>query len=815
MRETPPDPENDAPRPAPVPTPRLDALLARLARRLTAQVWLHGLGTALGATALWLGFIFLADWMLHLPAGIRVLHLLVLLGAPAVFLWRDLVRPLARRPDRTGRAVLVERAHPELKELFVSAVQLSGARGAEGDPALVAAVRREAEQRAAALDLSGVLDPRVPRTRFLVGTLCATACAALLVLNPHAAATFLARIAGGSTAWPQRTYLAIEIPLVSDRAQVRQDGDVLDVRVARGSDVPVIVRATGLFPDEITLHFTSGHKAVLASSGGGIYRTLLRSCQESVEFHATGGDDEDDVPTVRLTVLQPPDVAGVAVLVRPPAYSGLPQQLLHDSDVEVLAGSDLTVYMRPYPPDAHGVARVLPDDVVQELVPEPFPARDAAAGDPPIPGLAFDLRADHTLRYRFELEDASGLPNPDPGLFAVSVVDDRAPEVELLSPGRGEHDTVLGGALPLRVRVEDDFGITAVAWSATAGDDPGPPHPLTARPLDPAADTPAGAAASDGAARDGAARDGAARDGAARDGATRDGAARGAGARPRAAAFARERIDVAALVEGGVTEGQQLALTVSAQDNHQPEPATGTSAPARIRIVTVDEFLRRVQDRLGRVQTLATALSDLQIQKHRRTLDLLAGLESDDLPEGGHAAEYAAALTGQRRVLGDARAIAREVAAITEAVLYARIDERAEALLAFVDPLLAEQTSRGFDPAPWRALVAAYAGGQLGSAGLAGKLVEILGVALSISEEHAAGAADALARVQEARDLTVIHDELDGAAREQAAAVTGIESLLEMLAEWDNFQSVLSLTRDILSRQKNLADRTRQYAKEN
>ena len=70
------------------------------------------------------------------------------------------------------------------------------------------------------------------------------------------------------------------------------------------------------------------------------------------------------------------------------------------------------------------------------------------------------------------------------------------------------------------------------------------------------------------------------------------------------------------------------------------------------------------------------------------------------------------------------------------------------------------------------------------------------------------------ARAQDATDLTVVHEQLDLTSRAQAEVITRIERLLELLAEWDNFQSVLSLTRDILSRQKNLQERVRQYAQE-
>ena len=39
-----------------------------------------------------------------------------------------------------------------------------------------------------------------------------------------------------------------------------------------------------------------------------------------------------------------------------------------------------------------------------------------------------------------------------------------------------------------------------------------------------------------------------------------------------------------------------------------------------------------------------------------------------------------------------------------------------------------------------------------------------------------------------------------------------MDRLTGELGEWDSLQSVLSLTRDILSRQKNLKERTRQAA---
>ena len=57
-------------------------------------------------------------------------------------------------------------------------------------------------------------------------------------------------------------------------------------------------------------------------------------------------------------------------------------------------------------------------------------------------------------------------------------------------------------------------------------------------------------------------------------------------------------------------------------------------------------------------------------------------------------------------------------------------------------------------------------------------------------------------------------DRLQEAAGFENAALEKLEKLLEKLAEWDNFQSVLVLTRDLLNGQKNLQERTRASFKE-
>ncbi|HVS09646.1 MAG TPA: hypothetical protein VMS76_07200, partial [Planctomycetota bacterium] len=444
-----------------------------------------------------------------------------------------------------------------------------------------------------------------------------------------------------------------------------------------------------------------------------------------------------------------------------------------------------------------GSVRILPEDRLVALEPASFPPRPSSqGGGEPQPGLGFELAPSESLRVRFELNDSSGLSNPDPGLFAVQVVPDRRPEVSILAPARSEVDTVPGGLIALRARAEDDFGIAAMGWSAVSLARPGAPFSGEGRSGDEQGGPVVGADLA----------------------LTRLEGDPRAESRWGTVVVGGTRIEVAALAASGAGEGELYQIEVAAVDvrparGDAPDPdGVGRATPLRVRVVGEDEFLRRLQDRLARVRQEAAQLEELQRQKARRTAELLASMESDSPTAGVGGSDLAAALAGQRRVQGDADALSRELAAILEGVLYARIDEKAGALLEDIDARLARETDKGSHLSAWRELANGWKSGRLIAPGLAGQLVSVLHLALAISLDDTTAAAQAHDRAAQAVDLARVHEGLREAAEHQARAQQHIEELLARLAEWDNYQSILQLTRDILGRQKSLRERTREAA---
>jgi hypothetical protein len=163
----------------------------------------------------------------------------------------------------------------------------------------------------------------------------------------------------------------------------------------------------------------------------------------------------------------------------------------------------------------------------------------------------------------------------------------------------------------------------------------------------------------------------------------------------------------------------------------------------------------------------------------------------------------------------DAETATRELASITEGVLYAKLDDKSAALFELLDAAAARTTTREFRVEAWRSLALALREGRAGATGgLAPQLIGLVDTALTISHTDCAAASTAAERATQVVDLGDIHGALVECAAAQEAAQKHIEDLLSRLVEWDDFQSVVSLARDILTRQKSLNDRTRSSGRE-
>lgn len=768
-------------------TPNLDRLLGRLGATLKRNIWLHGLGTTIAAAAAWLLFMYVADRMLKLPSAIRLIHLAVLVGGTVWLLRRALFQYSRRVPNRAGLAMLAQRALPDdvpHDDRFVSAIQLRQQIAADSPGApLVQRVARDAEALVPRVDLGRVTDSRGPIGRVAAGLVAASVAVGALAYQPAMASIFGQRLFGQNVPWPRSTTLIIDVPEGNGGLDVQRPSvDVIRVRAARGSDVPIMVLAEGTVPEIVTLKFKSGAAIDLSPSGKDTFRTMLPSVQENIEVRAYGGDDQRGAQTIEIEVLQPPDLSSLAFVIEPPAYSGLPARTERDTAISVLAGSRVSVIARTDPENATGLARTFPNDEEIQLERVPFPVAEAASSgdDPPaaaVLGLGFTRTVAESIRFRFELTDDSGLSNPDPALFGIEVVPDRRPELITLEPGRAEIETIAGGAVPLRVLVRDDFGLGAFRYEIreVATDEV-----LRSMEL-PLAGAPE--------------------------------ALEGQGRVVRSAGLASTLLEINGLrPEGPMEDGQVVTLQTFALDARRPEPNETRSAPVRLRVVSADEFLRRQRDGLGRtaedVGQVDTRLSTTLTRMDEFTM----AMDGDDA-EAPTPGDITGLESDARRMQGDLMSVGRELSGLASSMVYARMDDRAGALESRLFELTSGSIERSFQPEIWETLSSEVASGQLGSPDRAGELVRLVGMALRAAGPESEGL---LAALEKARTAAEAESPLNGTRTSLKEAVAraralraSIETLMNDLGEWDNMQAIISLTRDIANRQKNVLEKIR------
>ncbi len=530
--------------------------------------------------------------------------------------------------------------------------------------------------------------------------------------------------------------------------------------------------------------FASGAVVDVARSGKDNFRTLLPSVQQDTVVRITGGDDQRGVPRIEIEVLQPPDLSGLAFVIDPPAYSGLPRRVESDTSVSVLEGARVTIHVLPDPLDATGLARTFPDDVEIPLTASPYPIVDpapAAEGAPEPPptapqGLAFSQIVEDTVRFRIELTDPGGLENPDPALFGIEAIPDRRPELITLAPARADIEVVAGGAIPLRFLARDDFGLgeLIVEFRDIATDTVTATRDLVWIDVTAALDAP--------------------------------------GRSARAAALTRELVEVTSLAgEGLLAEGSVVAIQAQATDNRMPDPNETLSAPVRVRVVSADEFLRGQRDGLGRAAEDVGAV-DNRLESTLLTIGEFQSVTSGDDAELPDGSRVAAVCNEARRVRGDLEAVSRDLAALASAMVYARLDERAGAVESRLWELTADSPERTFQPDAWRTLGTDLAQGRLGAPERAGDLVRVVGLALDAAGPRAEAWIAALEGVRAASSLDESRAALTLATNETNTLRAAIVALGSELGEWDSMQSILSLTRDILNRQKNVKEKAKRQA---
>ena len=227
------------------------------------------------------------------------------------------------------------------------------------------------------------------------------------------------------------------------------------VDLVRGADLQITVQATGRrLPGVVTLEMSAlGEDRVetkeLKADPSGHFAFVVTDVRSSFRYRLTATPVASDWFAARVE--SRPIVSNLDLTLRPPAYTGLPEEHLapHVGDVLALPGTRVDVRAQT---GGNGVAKALLlfDTGKREAL--DLHGASASGG--------FTVRQEDA--YRIQLTSDHGVENADPIRHSVKLLSDSPPSATLLEPEpAAELDASLEALL--RIRVRDDFGFSRLA----------------------------------------------------------------------------------------------------------------------------------------------------------------------------------------------------------------------------------------------------------------------------------------------------------------------------------------------------------------
>lgn len=512
--------------------PEINALLARLRRRIRRYVLLEGLALVLVVMGLLFWFSLGINWAyfqvsnLELPRWFRATFVIVSLCVVAAGLLVWVLHRFVRRMQARALALVLERRFPELDDRLITAVEVAESTSGRETPLTLEMLRRtvdavtEATRR---LEISDVFQKAPLRRAVLGATVLVVSIVAFGLINSDAMAGWWKAYVGlEDVYWDRDTQLVAKvIAEPGDRLrEFVESEDGYDYKHPKGGDLTLLVEVPEtneqgkrmIVPERIELRYRlangSGTGSVLLSAGGENgrqYKHTLAGVQEDVQLWVRGGDFVNRKP-YRVAAVDQPKLDAVVLECDYPDYtgldqqSGMPRRVVQGAQISLPLETAFVMRAQTNKPlvRARLQTEVFEIDLAeqgstltifpQEGEPQRKMALSGAAGlgesEFHLPLVLTSRAGDRLARYsagdpvpfaadtqfRIYLEDTDEIMSIEPARLAINGIEDRPPEIATELRGIGEMIT-RRATIPVAGTIRDDYGIAKARFEYQTGDD--------------------------------------------------------------------------------------------------------------------------------------------------------------------------------------------------------------------------------------------------------------------------------------------------------------------------------------------------------
>ncbi|HIA66361.1 TPA: hypothetical protein EYN98_09930 [Candidatus Poribacteria bacterium] len=388
----------------------------------------------------------LIDQMIPLPRLMRMALVITVSGICIGFGYRHLVCSLFRKLGYYRVSAYVESSHPEIENCISSAVQLRPEIERNQFGYSVAFIEKliwQAHQSLSQIDLKRVFQSE------------------LSLHKKNAILTLFAVLLLVITTWifPNsiRDFALVfeEIPKNPIDVVVVQISDVQpgNILIESGSDVGFSAKVTGTFGASVDIFYRSKNGTwhdinMLRTINEIAYHRDIKNVTQSLEYYIASKGTRSD--TFQVGVRREPALTRFQLKLNFPVYTGLSPELLEENfgDVNTLIGTRVGF-------EGNGSKPIVQAKLVfGESDPVLLKVIDGTC-------MTGDFIIQESEEYYLELVDADGVTNSDPTRYTINAIEDQAPRIEILIPGK---DVVLDDSMmvSLKTSAVDDYGVKLV-----------------------------------------------------------------------------------------------------------------------------------------------------------------------------------------------------------------------------------------------------------------------------------------------------------------------------------------------------------------
>jgi hypothetical protein len=433
------------------------AAVRRRVRRLLVLDAVGRLLVILVGTVIALG---LADYLIrYQDRGLRVMSSAALMLAAGWAFVRLLWPVLRLELGDVELSLQLEARLPILRDRLASAMRFLRQREDDvlaGSTVLRRSVIVEATAEIDRLRLEDVVQPRFARRAWTMAAASFVAVAAIVVLNPPAARTALARLLApwGKTEWPKQSHLAFVNPV-----QRLAAGQTFEVELKDSFGVRL--------PDKVLIQyrFHDASSPAEISEPMRLVNDVMAARKENVvrpfQYRAIGGDDFS-MDWIDLEVVEPPRIDELTVTLRFPDYTGWPPET-GQPHIRALVGTHVELRGRTNKPVGAATVHVDEGMTISAALSEAgrwftVPGDGAAA-----------FKVERSSTYWIELVDVDGFSSGDQVRYEIRAVEDFTPTVNIAQPPSNIFVSP-AARVPVRVAAKDDLALSRIALKFSRSD---------------------------------------------------------------------------------------------------------------------------------------------------------------------------------------------------------------------------------------------------------------------------------------------------------------------------------------------------------